>query len=397
MAIESAQVLPKGVNYATLRTAQVSQASQKFGPNGVLANQGDFYTQDIDLTQLMRFLKPEKKEELQKLVHALNQAGRSELGNKLHLGQLKVEIHPDIKYVCPVFARGITDEWTVGFAIPIIQYALDIRMQQVSSNIPFIQNELQAVAEASTELKSGLETLNQNLALAAQDTFAAKGYKRVESRKNTFLGDIHLVSLYQFYKNSRWTSVFKTSVVLPTGPKDDADDLTDITSQHQTGLGGTVIQEYQFNDYTTMGVNAGYFARLPDQAEKRVPASADDILPDADRKEALHRDLGDSITGGLTARHSFSDYIALGAGWEWGQKQEDKYSGSRDYEYYLLSRNTSQEWQKAMATIEYSTAKGYLQKRDAVPYGIGYEFSEIMSGRNIERAQIHEVSMKMFF
>ncbi len=396
-AVERAAVLPKGVHYATLRTAQVNQVSQKFDSSGMLKNQGDFYTVNMDLPKLMSFLKPDKKAELQKLVDVLNQSGRSELGEKMNLGQLKVEIQPDLKYTAPVFARGLTERFTLGVAFPVIQYSIDLKLSQLGSNIPQLQQEMRSLAEASPELEAGLNTVAQDLVGSLHQVVAEKGYRKLQSRKDTFLGDIQIVGLYQFLKTDRWSSVVKSTVILPTGPRDDPDDLTDVTSQHQTGLGATLIQDYLVLSKTTVGLSAGYLARLPDQAEKRVPLNEGDILPDADRKETLQRDLGDTVTLGFGASHKLSDEFELSAGYEVGQKAADRYQGGRGYNYDLLSRNSSQSWQKVMAGLEYSTVTGFLRKLNSVPYGVAYDYSDLIAGRNIEKMQIHEVSFKLFF
>jgi hypothetical protein len=121
------------------------------------------------------------------------------------------------------------------------------------------------------------------------------------------------------------------------------------------------------------------------------------VIPDASRKEELDRDLGDVTTTGVNARYTLSDSWEIGTGLEFGFKGADRYSGSRGWNYDLVSRDSSSQWQKAQAALEFSTTNWYLNGSFPIPLSIAYEYGDIISGTNVERQVCHEISLKGYF
>jgi hypothetical protein len=397
-AIEKAQVLPKNVNYLSVRMGIADHLGESFGSGGGIAYRGDNLSQEINMTKIKKFAKDDLKADLEKLVSVLNTFGNSKMADKLSLGTLKFEVDPTVRYTAPIYGRGITERFTLGIAFPIINYKADISIKQVGSNIPQIKKELEAVSSQSEELKKGLDRLDESLVQTFQKTVNERGYKTVQSREDTFLGDIQVVGLYHLIKESRENMILKTGLILPTGPQDDPDDLSDLPNQHQTSIGTGVINDINIYGRWTWGLGAYFLARLPDKVAKRVPMSEDDSLPDSDRKESgLDRDLGDSLTATTNLQYQVNDYFQLAAGYEIGTKSPDQYVGNNDWDYSILSKNTYQSWNKSMFALEYSTVSGFIGGRDPIPFTISYDFSDIFAGTNIERQQVHEVGLRLYF
>lgn len=397
-AIDKAQVLPKNVNFLSLRMGIADHLGEMYGNGGGISYRGDNHSQEIDMAKIKKFAKDDLKADLEKLVKVLNTFGNSKMADQLSLGTLQFDVDPTVRYTAPIYGRGITERFTMGIAFPIINYKADIGIRQVGSNVPQIKKELEAVTDQSEELKKGLNRLDESLVETFQKTVADRGYKPVKSREDTFLGDIQIVGFYHLIKESRENMILKTGLILPSGPEDDADDLTDLPNQHQTAIGTGVVNDINIYGRWTWGLGAYFLARLPDRASKRVPRSEEDSLPDAERKESdLDRDLGDSLTGTTNIQYQINDYFGFSAGYEIGTKSPDQYQGSNDWDYSILSKNTYQSWNKSMFALEYSTVAGFIGGRDPIPFTISYDFSDIFAGTNIERQQIHEVGLRLYF
>ncbi len=396
-AIDKAQVLPKGVNYGSVRLGMMDRMGEIFGPSGGISFRGDALSQEFDLPKIKKFADPSMSEKLDKLTKTLDTFGSGGLASQLSLGTLQFQVDPNINYYAPVYARGVTENLTLGIAFPIVNYKVDVGIRQVNSNVQKVKKEMQPLIDQSAELRAGFKDLEQSLVTRFDEMRMKAGYKPVRSRDDTFLGDVQLVAFYQVVKDFRNSLVLRGGVILPTGPEDDPDDLADLDNQHQGAVGAGGIFDRSLGGRWTWGTGLYFLARIPDHSPQRVPKSEDDALPGADRKETLDRDLGDTATATTNIRYQVSDYIEAAVGYEAGTKGPDRFSGSHDWEYQLLSKNSYQTWNKAVVALEYSTVTGFKNGADPIPFSISYDFSDTFSGVNIERQQVHEVGLKMFF
>jgi len=396
-AVDKAQVLPKRVNYASVRFGVMDKLGEVYGASGGIGLRGDAFSQSFDMNKIRKFATPEIKTELDRLTKTLNTFGNSEIANQLNLGTLQFDVDPTVRYTAPIYARGITERFTLGLALPVINYKAQINVAQVGSNVPQIKRELQAVTANSEELARGLNRLDESLVTTFNQIVQDRGYKPIRSREESFLGDIQMVGLYHLVKQSRENAVLKVGLVLPTGPEDDPDDLTDLNNQHQFAVGAGVINDYSFISRWTIGSGVYFLSRIPDRSTRRVPESEEDSLPKANRKERLDRDLGDSLSANANIRYQFNDYFEATAGFETGTKSPDQYSGQKGWDYALLSKNTYQTWNKTLFALEYSTVAGFIGGRDPIPFTVSYDFSDIFAGTNIERQQMHELGIKLYF
>lgn len=393
-AIDKAAVLPKGVYHSSFRAGLISEIGERYGTGGTLNNLGDNLSKNFDLKEIMAVTSPEKRAKINDLVNTLNQFGESKIGDQVNLGTLRFSIDPSVQFYAPVLAYGLTERFTIGIAVPVVNFKSHVSVFQTSSNIPQIKAQVPGV---DTKLTDGLNELNQNLVTAFGEALQTRGFKALHDHDDSYIGDIQLVGLYQVYKGHPFSTVLKGLIVLPTGPQDDPDDLGDLPALHQGALGLGVIQDYHIAPKWTVGAGFNYLMKIPDRIEKRVPLNGDDALPDISQKEMLNRDLGDTATASINARVELTDSLEAGVGYEWGVKGADYYQGSRSYDYTLLSRDTHSTWQRMEAELEYSTVKDFLGGKSDLPWGISYEFSDTVAGTNIEHQRVHELGLKMYF
>lgn len=396
-AVDKAQVLPKQVNYLSVRFGIVDHLSETYGASGGINFRGEALSKNFDIKNMREFASDEIKVKLDRLEKTLKGMGNSDLATQLNMGTLKFDVDPRIRYTAPVYAHGVTERFTLGIAFPFINYKTNIQMSQVGSNIPQVKQELKAIAENSKELRDGLNELDKSMVERFSKEVADRGYKPIRNRDDSFLGDVQVVGLYHLVRQPRENLVVRTGVILPTGPEDDPDDLTDLENQHQLAIGAGVVNDYSLSNRWTLGSGMYMIARLPDRSTQRVAENENESLPGPERKENLERDLGDSISVNGNIRYQVNDYFEATAGLEAGTRGPDSYSGTRGWDYQVLAKNSYQAWNKSIFALEYSTVTGFVKGRDPIPFTISYDFSDIFAGTNIERQQVHEFSLKMYF
>jgi hypothetical protein len=385
-ALDSTSTLPEGINSPSVRYGTIEGINQRYTQSGSLMNLGDYKSVVFDANNLMKM-----NEKAKELIDALNRFGSQNLGNDFNMGVLKIDTKPEVKYFAPVYARGITDRWTLGVGLPLVTYTNKISMSQQNSNIDFYRQQFSGL---SPELD---EALNTNLADAANETLVSKGYKSIQNHKETFLGDTQLVSIYRFYEDDRFAWAYQTTLNLPTGPQYDPDDLAALNVFGRTNVNNELIFSARAGTHFTFAPYMSYLVNLPDHITARVPTNEDDTLPDASTKQSVERQIGNTISLGGNVFYDLNDNFSFGSGYEYAMKERDQYKGSGNGRYDLLAQDTAARAQKIRGQISYSTVKSYFKKTAAIPLILSLQISDTIAGVNVERQLVQELSLMLFF
>lgn len=386
LAITSTETLPEGIDSPSLRFGYIQGIDQKYTENGELMKLGDYKSIVFDAKTLAQFNSDAKK-----LVDALNRFGGYGMGDAFNLGVLRVGTEPTVNYFAPVYARGVTKRWTVGVGVPIINYKNRISLGQDLSNIEYYRSQFSGI---NAELDAALNT---NLAQAARDTLAAKGYKPLNNRDEQFVGDVQLVSMYKLYSDADQALVYQAQFALPTGPQYDADDLAALNIFGRTSISNGLVYSRKISPAFTLVPYFSYLYNLPDEVDQRVPQNSNDTLPDLSTKRTVSRKLGDTLTLGGGVMYSHSDELSFGTAYEYANKAEDSYSGNGPGVYSMLSQFTATQGHKIKAEVTYSTVKAYFRKAFLLPMVVSLEISDVIAGVNVERQLAQEVNLMLFF
>jgi hypothetical protein len=387
-ALDSASVLPKGIRSPAFRYGFVSGIDEKFTSQGTLVTLTDYNAMEFNAEALQQ-----QDPRAGQLITLLN-SFQPGLGDSLNLGVLKIETKPEIKYFAPIFAYGLMKNITVAAAMPIFTYTNQIALTESGSNLAQVQAQVQGGIK---EVDQAFADLRAGMAAQVQKSLAEKGYKPLKNRDEQINGDLQLVGLYNFVNTKDWLASAKLTLELPTGPKDDPDDLTDLTMFGQTAIEPGVIVNLNKTSKFQIDAKAWYHLVIPDQAVARVPVDENDSLPGANRKENLRRDLGDTIAVGTSFYYTLFSGFRAGLGYVRSEKGPDKYSGDRGWRYDLLSKNTGSSSDMIRAGFDYATTEAYLKGNALLPFMLDYEYDETIAGRNTEHRTVHELSLTMFF
>lgn len=382
----SSVTLPKGVYSPAFRYGNVGGLEQRYTETGTLVRLNDYKSIEFDAKNLARF-----NSQAQSLITTLNRFGAFNLGDTLNLGTLEIQTKPEIKYFAPVLAFGVSNNWSIGVGLPVVTYKNEIKLAQSFSNINYYRTQFSGLSQDLDE------ALNTNIGESTQQTVVAKGYQRIESQDKQFLADAQVVSLYKLYEDDHQTVIHQATLNLPTGPKNNADDLVALNSFHKTTLENTFGYSRNLGSVVKLMPYTAVKIAVPDQVEARVPKNEDDILPDQDTKETVNRAEGMTFEIGIQSALQIFESFQVSFDYKLGAKTEDRYSGSKSSRYDLLTKNSAARWQKISTEFIYSTVKSYLQKKSFMPMTLSLSIFDTVSGVNIERRTGQELSAVFFF
>lgn len=380
-------LLPEGIYSPALRYGHINGLDQRYNDNGTLISLTDFNAIELDAKTLSKF-----NSEAKNLVTSLNRFGAFRMGDSLNLGTLEIQAKPQIDYTAPIFAKGITKNWTVGIGLPVIHYQNQVTLSQSFSNIDYYRQQFSGL---STELDQALQT---NLGESTQQILQNKGYSRLEDRNEHFLGDAQIVSLYQLQELNDLSIFLQSTAILPTGPKYNPNDLLALNNSfHKASIENAVAFSYQMTPSLKITPYVSFKYTLPETIDARVPADEDDILPDQNSIESVSRKDGLGFETGLQNILDFTDSLQMSLDYRIGTKEADQFSGDRNSRYDLLSKNTLTKWQKAAVGFAYSSVKSYMKTSKSIPFIASVTFFDTLAGLNIERRFGQELSLTLFF
>ncbi len=394
LEVFSQVVLPQGIWHPRLMFGTVSEVSSEFSDEGKLNNIGR-YNQTFDSD----FLKNQIPE-FGVLCDLLNEySGSYELCDEINLGSLKFSGSPTISYIAPVIAYGVSSKVTIGVAVPVVSMTGNVSVEQVGSNNANAVRAQIAGSSVQAQFDEAFDKMsNADLVAEFNKALDERGYEPIGERNFSVLGDIQLLTFYEYYQTTYWNNYLQLMFNLPTGPQDDPDDLMDFPNFHQTGF--RLKNHHDVRPYRrwTLGFAYSYFWKIQDTTVKRVPENEDDILPDEDRKESVTRDLGDIVTLDIYTKYGLTDFIYVNAGIEMAHKAKDEYSGSNpDWDYDLLERDTEANWIGGKVGLTFTTVDWYKSGRFKMPFMISYNYSDILDGKNVPKQVKHEGSLLLFF
>ena len=379
------ETLPKNISTTSIKMGYIAGLDQRFQEDGDLVKLKDYKSIEFDAPTLAKF-----NPQASTLVQTLNRFGLYNAGDLFNLGTLEFETKPTIKYVAPVYAHGLTDRWTVGFGVPVIQYSNEVSMKQSLSNVEYY-NQFRGL---SADLDAALDT---DLKAATQETLSKKGYLPIEDRSENFIGDIQLVSVYKMYDSGDSKVIHQATLLLPTGPKYNSDDLLALNTFHKTSLENTFGYSKILGSFLTASPYVNFRYVMPEEINVRVPKNSEDVLPDQDSKDDVTLSEGFTTEIGTKFDFDLSQDFKIGTDYKFGQKNADKYSSSNKGDTSVLAQNSKALWHKVSLSLSYSTVKSYLKKQSLLPMSLSFNAYDTIIGKNVERRTGQEISLALFF
>ncbi len=379
-------VLPQGINSPMFNYGVFQNIGQRFENDGSLWKMGDLRSVEYNANYLSKV-----SVEAKGLITALNAFGQTH-GQNINYGVLKFDIEPSMQYFAPVYERGITTNWTLAVAAPIITFAVDIHMETQNSNLASYKAVYQG--KVSEDLD---RALNLDIKTETLKTIEQRGYKPLMNQKQQFMSDVQVVSIYRLQQSHYMDSFYLATLGLPTGPKYDPDDLVALNTFGLASVENTLATTFKPGFGIGLTPYLGYQYVLPDVVTARVPLDEEDNLPDSTQKEDVSRNTGGKWIMKTEVNWKMSNAFTFASAYTQNQKAADRFSGSKGTRYDLLGRHTNQREEIYSFKLSFNTVKAYFSKKALFPFMVYYEFSDMFRGENVYRRTLHELNFKMFF
>jgi hypothetical protein len=390
-AFENTKVLPKGVRKLTMRHVQTNldQQTDEFGHKQSLAQPlakeltFAHMAQDYEglaLSQIEAFLKANGFEQ------------------KEALGSFTADFSGKIAVTAPIFAYGISDKMSLGFAMPVYQARTNVaigfrssaRAQEFLNALtnPYTNQNIKA-REAMDKLNNAPRELNSKL--------VANGYKPLGEWSGTGLGDATLLAKYAPVRLKHFAVALGGGVNAPTGRRDDPDILTDVAfGDGQWDLVGQLILDQPLNRYFFVNQYVQYTNQLPGRKDMRLKRSNEELEVDT---ESVQFKLGDKVDAGVSLQYEGYEGVFAGVGYNVARKFADRYYLASVYhdEERVAEARTEQQASDAEFGLGFSTINAYQRGTFAVPFETTVSYKKHLKSKNMPVKDLGQVDVTVFF
>ncbi len=190
-----------------------------------------------------------------------------------------------------------------------------------------------------------------------------------------------------------------------TGTMDTPDHYLDVG----TGDGQNDIEVRSFTDivygrHFFGSIVARYTLQLPDQLERRITATPEQVWATAASQQLVDRNLGDQIEIEFTPRYVFSDVFSAGVQYLFRSKAEDRYTGggsgttSVATDAGTLGLQTSAMEQRLGWGVTFSSLAAYDRGKAKLPVEVQYFNSRTVAGSGglVSKLSIHQVQVRWY-
>ena len=293
-------------------------------------------------------------------------------------------------------AYGLTDRLSVGAVIPYFTEADTKFTGTVNTSTANFGINPAAVAPGNPLglaplAVPGTRPLNIN---DINGVLTANGFKPLANVERSGFGDIEVGGRYQYYRSDHLRAAFTGGVRLPTGKKDDPDDLIDqalgdgvwaLLFQFQedvlfgtTGLGGRLGFPEQGTGFVNF--NLEYDLRIPDKETLRVCPTSQPICSNRGR---IKRDLGDIITAEFSPTVGLLKGVIFSGLYRYIYNMPDDFEDNgTGFDVSVLERNSSEQRHEYKLALSFTTIPWVVEKKFPLPLVFAVTYRDRFAGDN---------------
>lgn len=387
-SMESAGVLPKGVRSFRV-SGFTTEIGDKYNDFGQLEILGKGFNKKITWGELIDsepagFDRGQFKGGLEAMGYHMDDV----------VGDARGIANSRLTATVPVLAYGLTEKLTLGVAVPIVYSNVNVSTGWGAD--PAFQERLD---ELSRGYFNKVLSYEQKLQNVVATKLAGYGYKPLENEQHTELGDVTMAMKYQLLKDVSYAWSVGTKLVVPTGRAADIDKLIDVApGDGQWDAGLSTAFDYVPTGRVTLTAAAAYTYQMPVTRAKRVPRSADETAtPDVD--SYVREKQGNTMGASLGGRYKVHELWSVGGAYGFHYKERDSYRGGTfaPERYEFLANDTEQVLQVGQIGLTYTTVPLFMKKRFDLPLEASVNFSQVLSGRNVNNANLASFEVAAFF
>lgn len=377
---DTAEVLPKGIVRTRVEYQNSFPIKERYNENGDKESVAKNFNTNLDSTVfgVLGLFDP--------LTIGLGLGPAS-------LGRSVVSFEYELKKAEISLMYGLTDKVSVGVFIPYwwakadVKTALDTSGANLGTNSNFGISSPDPIVPIGAPgytpftVQDIQNMLGGGLLVNGIKVLDGFGFKPIKNWSNNGLGDIELGARYQVLQTKNWRLAFTGGMRLPTGVKDDPDNLVD----YAFGDGAYALLLRAHTDYIgvkdlTLNLTLKYDLTFASRQDRRVP---DDVnAPITANKEKVRIDTGDWIEAETTAYYDITKAVKGSLLYRYAAKQKDKVSGTMGFKYSTLEEETNASEHIYIVGLSYSTVPMFLEKKFPVPLTASLSYKNRFAGKN---------------
>jgi len=387
--LPTAAVMPKGVR--SLKLLHVSVAPSKcFNDEGKKCLLGDAMNKDITYGEI---LKTKTGIDKAGIKGAMSSIEGHDLNTVLMTTKGQVNIQAGV--TVPVFIWGITDKWTMGFALPISKQAtnLDTGVEQTDALV-----DLKKYLEGEGGVPSTADRLENDTKNPIAKSLKDKGFAPLSNESTTKMGDLKFINRVKLFQNEKNTVTLGGELTLPTGEERTyVNKLVDsVGGDGQTDLGLGLNHDLKVMKYLTLSSGLKYTVQFKDNFSGNVPENGSPISEQIDYN--MERDLGDEFEAALAGTFNYRG-AKVGFGYFYKNKGKDVYTGAKyaAEDYDELGKKTDQVMHSLLAKVGYDTITLFKEKKFPIPLSVSLTQTFVPEGKNVVADDMTTLDFSMFF
>ncbi len=408
---ESTQTLPKSISRFRTITIFTENIDKRFNADGNTTGLAAEMNRTLTAGRVIQEgikAKPNepKVQELQTLYNALNNADPGQnLGDKLFQVQIDAKSSVRSKAFAVGYEFGITDEWSVGFAVPM--YSFNVKADVTATVVsqapqlqadPFIKN---------ANLAPKLAEFDANKALiesyVIDGIFTSKGYEKPRDFQMESVGEVEIGIKKAFVRSAHHGLSHQVGFRLPTAShaKNYRNPFDPGAGDGQFDISNTTAYDYFPDDGIRFGTALKTTFQLPDQEYRPLLRVGESGLPNLNDPyiwENVNRNLGDSLETEISANYSFwKKRFTISTLYLYLLKDQDTYTGSKGLDYGSLQKNTAKSQHQYELAINFATIEDVLRGRSKFPIDTRLAYTNTFSGRNSIKTALYRFDLNFFF
>jgi hypothetical protein len=384
-AVESAQVLPKGVWNAVVAGNHYFPMKERFNPDGDAESVSKYFNANLNSNVFPQLA-------------ALDNAFFGGTPGAATIGASQISFQYEVDEMKLSLQYGVTDRFTAGILVPyfwmktnVTQANLNTANATVGKNpgfgqpgplgsVPLIPIAAGGVplttADAQGLLGPGL-TINGILVPGT-----GLGYQPIQTWVENGFGDIQLGGRFQYFSTEDWQLAFTGAIQFPTGKTEDPNNLVDLNF----GTGCYALLFRLNNDYKgikdlVLDATFKVDVSLPGKVEKRVTDAQHPLVPQSNLED-VDITIGSIYRIDLGGTYGFSKGWNLGAMYSYSWKDKNKVSGSKNLNYAALEANTDWTFHYGSVDLTYSTIPLFREKKFFAPFTVTLHYENVFAGTN---------------
>lgn len=389
MAFEDTRVMPKGIRSIRFITL-TSSVSEKTDAAGVASPLAKPLERSLTFNDIV---KGEKDPLRRSLLNGFFEYGSFSSSDSV--GQFKGDIQSRVTALAPVVMFGATDRLTIVAALPIVNAAVGVNLgfQANATGQRFLNtlsdsynNQVSAAREAGEKINGAVSQLNKKL--------VDNGYAPATNWSATGLGDLNLVGKYRVFSSPGFASALTGAVVVPTGRKDDPNNLLDKNfGDGQWDLAGTLaFDEPIATSGATLSQFVKYTYQMPGKKSVRMATEAEEL--EVPVREVEFK-LADKVEAGTSVSYSTDLGVNGGVGYSFYTKGKDSYKAGASSS--KLSAETNERSHEASIEIGYTSIPAFLRKEVLVPFDTKFVYKRQLSSVNMPVTNFFQLETALFF